>query len=443
MLKYSIYEQILSSLSIICSFGVREEYSDELIKENWIKLQKNYPYLYNYETIEDKSDNIYSDNIPLKYEFQYKGNFMNEYLNEIISFLSKESLKQEKLTQKNSLLAYAKIQVKENQIYTFFSLYTPHSRTDFKSLSFIVTSYLNNFDNISLIYPMESMGQILIEKNLIPKVEERQDLIKKYFNYKQILKIDFTKLKENIKLTKEEEKKMIKNNEIDEQIQIPYLISETIKISKEEMNIIFESCKKNALSVQALFYASYLKASLDLFQSNQTEADVVNFQIIYDQRKHTVHKEKCIGLFAEATYPFLSIDTINKSIIDISKELTQYIKKVTSLENEEFKRYRIECYYIHKELYAINFSLSATNMGKFKILEELSEHIKENFIDYHFLNGLRFPITNDFKKTEIHMYSLFDESCNISMNFPKYVIPSIYIIKLLNKIKENMICLEK
>ena len=97
MLKYSIYEQILSSLSIICSFGVREEYSDELIKENWIKLQKNYPYLYNYETIEDKSDNIYSDNIPLKYEFQYKGNFMNEYLNEIISFLSKESLKQEKL----------------------------------------------------------------------------------------------------------------------------------------------------------------------------------------------------------------------------------------------------------------------------------------------------------------------------------------------------------
>lgn len=115
---------------------------------------------------------------------------------------------------------------------------------------------------------------------------------------------------------------MIKNNEIELQIQIPYLISETIKISKEEMNIIFESCKKNNLSIQALLYASYLKASLDLFQSNQTEADVVNFQIIYDQRKHTVHNEKCIGLFAEATYPFLSIDTINKSIIDISKELT-------------------------------------------------------------------------------------------------------------------------
>lgn len=76
-------------------------------------------------------------------------------------------------------------------------------------------------------------------------------------------------------------------------------------------------------------------------------------------------------------------------------------------------------------------------------MEELSEHIKENFIDYHFLNGLRFPVTNDFKKTEIHMYSLFDESCNISMSFPKYVIPSIYIIKLLNKIKENMINLEK
>lgn len=45
---YSIYETILSSLSVFCSFGVKEDYNDELIKQNWIKLQKIYPYLYDY-----------------------------------------------------------------------------------------------------------------------------------------------------------------------------------------------------------------------------------------------------------------------------------------------------------------------------------------------------------------------------------------------------------
>ena len=48
---YSIHETILNSLSIFCSFGVKEDYIDELIKLNWIKLQKKYPYLYNYTSI--------------------------------------------------------------------------------------------------------------------------------------------------------------------------------------------------------------------------------------------------------------------------------------------------------------------------------------------------------------------------------------------------------
>lgn len=435
MSEYSVYEQILLYLSVFCSFGIKEDYSDELIKENWIKLQRNYPYLYNYENVEDKSDYTYSDNEPIKYELNSKSGVMKDYLNEIISFLSKESLKEERLSQKKSLLAFSKVQIKDIT-YTIFSLYTPHGRTDFKSVSFLVTSFLNNFDNISTIYPMESMGKAIIEKNLLPEVEERQNLIKKYFNYKQTLQIDFSKLKENIHLTKEE--KDIIENEITNNNQAPYLISETIKISKEEMKNISEYCKKNNLSIQALLYAIYLKASLELFQSNKTEADVVNFQIIYDQRKPTVNNEKCIGLFAEGTYPYLKIDAINESILDISKELTQRIRKITSLEDEELKRYRIECYYFHKELYTIQFSLSATNMGKFKVLEDLSDNIKEKFVDYHFLNGLRYPIANDYGKTEIHMYGLFDGSCNISLSFAKHVIPSIYAQKLLNKIKDIM-----
>ena len=40
------------------------------------------------------------------------------------------------------------------------------------------------------------------------------------------------------------------------------------------------------------------------------------------------------------------------------------------------------------------------------------------------------------------MYSLFDQSCNISLSYPKYIISSVYANKLLNKIKEIMLNLE-
>ena len=81
-------------------------------------------------------------------------------------------------------------------------------------------------------------------------------------------------------------------------------------------------------------------------------------------------------------------------------------------------------------------------MGKFKALEDLSKNMKTKFVDFHFLNGLRFPISHNYKKIEIHMYSLFDQSCNISFSYPKYIISSVYINKLLNKIKEIMLNLE-
>ena len=215
------------------------------------------------------------------------------------------------------------------------------------------------------------------------------------------------------------------------------MISETIKYSKEEIQIVIDYCKRNNISIQALLYSVYLKASLLLFQNNINEADIVNFQIIYDQRNATVNNEKCIGLFAEGIYPYIKIeDALNKSILDISKILTNHIRKVNSLDNEEFKRYRIECYYIHKELYTIEFSLSATNMGKFKVLDDLSDNIKKKFVDFHFLNGLRFPISHDYRKIEIHMYSLFDNSCNMSLSFPKNVISSqIFFILSLKSSK--------
>lgn len=430
---YSIYETILSSLSIFCSFGVKEDYIDELIKLNWIKLQKIYPYLYDYTSIVDNNYD-YSNNLPIKIELKDNNN-LDECLIKMISNLSKESIKPEILSQKKSLLAYSKILI-TNTKYTVFSLYIPHSRTDFKSISFIVTSYLNLFDNITTIYPMESLNKIMVEKNLIPEIEERPKLIKKFFNYKQILKFDFSKLNEKILLT-EEEKKIIeneKNNYLN--IKSFYMTSKTLKISKEEIQYIFNICKKDNLSIQGLLYAAYLKASLELFKSNINEADAVNFQIIYDQRKNTVNNEKCIGLFADGTYPCFSLDLLKKSVMEISKDLTNRIRKIKSIDDEEFKRYRLECYHFHKELYTIQFSFSASNMGKFKVLEDLSNNIKEKFIDFYFMGGFRFPLSNNYKDIAIHMFGLFDGSCNISLSYPEFVVPSIFMKKLLQKMKD-------
>ena len=434
---YSIYETILSSLSVFCSFGVKEDYNDELIKQNWIKLQKIYPYLYDYTVIDDKKDD-YSNNLPIKIELKDNYNSLDEYLNKMISILSKQSIEPKLLSQKNSLLAYSKIHINKN-IYTFFSLYTPHSRTDFKSIYFIVTTYLNLFDNITTIYPMESMNKVMVQKNLIPEIEEREDLIKKYFYYKNILKFDYKKLNENIILT-EKEKEIIENDKNSySNSKSFYMTSKTLKISKEEIQYIFNICKKNDLSIQGLLYAAFLKASLELFKSNINEADAVNFQIIYDQRKNTVNNEKCIGLFADGTYPCFSLDLLKKSVMDISKELTIRIRKVKSIDDEEFKRYRLECYHFHKKLYTIQFSLSASNMGKFKVLEDLSNNIKEKFVDFYFMGGYRFPLSNNNGDITIHMFGLFDGSCNISLSYPEHIIPSVYIKKLLEKTKEIML----
>ncbi len=89
---------------------------------------------------------------------------------------------------------------------------------------------------------MESLNTIMVEKNLIPEIEEREELIKKFFNYKQILKFDFSTLNEKIILTEEEkniienEKKNFLNN------KSFYMTSKTVKISKEEIEYILNIC---------------------------------------------------------------------------------------------------------------------------------------------------------------------------------------------------------
>jgi len=432
---YSLYETILSSLSILCSFGIKEDYSDELITENWIKLQKQYPYLYDYTTIVEKGDN-YSTNVPLKYKVIHRNCQVTDYLNELLEFLSKEAIKPEKLSQKCSLLSYAKFEINKTK-YTIFGIFTPHSRTDFQSLTYIATSFLNNFENITTSYPMGSMYPILLEKNLIPKISERQDIIKKFFDYKKTLNINYSKLNKNISLTDIEKESIL--NETKERNTPIYFKSRTIKLTKDEMEKILLYCKNNELSIQALLDAAFLKASLELFQNNIKEVDVVNFQITYNQRKYSVKDEKCIGLFAEGTYPYYPIEWVNNSVVNIAKDLTSDIKKNTYLESEEFKRFRIECYYIHKDLYNIEYTFSASNMGKFECLEDLNENLKKKFVDFYFLGATRMPLPENSRSISIHMFGLFDGSCNISLHFPTITIPTVYMNKLLKRIKEIML----
>lgn len=355
--EYSVYECLLSGLAVLCTFGVKEDYSDELIIEKWINLQKHYPYLHDYKTVNEKVDN-YSDNLPIKYKLNQQSDSITDYFNELMDYLSNKTISPERLSLNNSLLAFSKIQIK-NTKYTLFCLSTSHCRTDFKSLSFLATSFLNSLENVTTLYPSEGMYPALLEKKLIPDISERNEIIEKYFNYKQPLKFDYCKLNENISLTEKE--KILISNELKESDKPIYFKSRMIKFTKEEMEKILLYCKENKLSIQALLDSAYLKASLELFQNNLKDADVVNFQIIYDQRK-TLSKQNdnCVGLFVESTFPYFPIQLINKSSLEIAKELTERIKKTNSIDSEDFKRFRVEYYYIHKELYFIDYTLAAS-----------------------------------------------------------------------------------
>jgi len=306
-----------------------------------------------------------------------------------------------------------------------------------------MNSFLSLIENDKEItYPIESIYPTLVEKNLIPGVEERESLIKKYFNYKCPLNFDYTHIKDNIQLSEKE--KIIYEEELKHHEEPIYFISRTIKYTASEMKKILEFCKKNELSVQALLDSAYLKAGLEFFHSNIEKADVVNFQVIFDHRQSSVGIEKCIGNFPEAAYPYLPINYSKKSVLEIAKALTEKIESLTppnssSLYSDAFNRYRIECYHVSNGEYSINFSFSASNLGRFQCFNELNPDIKKKFIDFTFLAGSQYPLPNTITAVSSHMYGLFDGSCNHTLHFPYAVIYSPYIIKFLGRIKEIML----
>jgi len=429
---YSIYECMLSGMSLLSSFGIRDTYSDELVTEKWINLQKQYPYLHDYSTVTDKGDD-YTDNTPLKVDLRNKDS-IEEGLDELRNHLSSEIIKPDNPYQKKSLLAFAPFTL-QNTNYTLFSLYTPHAKVDFKGLAFIVTTFLNSFEQVVTTYPMDSIYPMLTEKKLIPPMEEREAIIKKFFNYQKVLQFQYNKLREDISLT-EEEKKM---SELESKSNHePIFVSETLKLSPEEMNTLCSYCKQQGLSIQALFSAAYLKASLNLFQNNIEEADVVNFQIIFDQRKYLSTNPKCIGLFPESTHPYFAVELAQQPVLTIAKQLTSYLKKIT-FDSDEFKRFRVECYYIHEKFYPIDFSVGGSNIGQFKALDDLTHSLKEKFVEYTFMAGSRYALPSNLYAIQIHMYSLINGSCNMSLSYPQGNVPKVNVKKLLQRIKEIML----
>ena len=441
---YSPYESMLASYTLIASFAVKGDYSEDDITKCWINLQKQYPYLQDYTTITSKKNEMtnYNNNIPIKFDIK-KETSISDALDEIKDNLSKEIIHSSKAGIKHALLAYSKI-IPCN--ICLFSLYVSHSRTDLKSISFLVTAFLNHLEDITKeieIYSMESIYPTLLDKKLIPEESDRPYINKKFFNYKQPLKFDYMHIKNNIQFTLEE--KAIIEKESKYHNEPIYFISRSIKYTSTEMAKIREFCKNKGLSVQALLDAAYLKSALEFFENNINESDVINFQIIFDHRIASIGKEKCIGNFPEAAYPYLPIEYFSKSIIEIASALTQNIKEISSpnvdssLYSEAFNRYRLECYCGSNEEYKINFSFSTSNLGKFKCLDDLTPNMKNNFIDFKFVAGSQYPIPNNVAYVSSHMYGLFDESANHTMHFPYAVVYTPYVLKFLEHIKELML----
>jgi len=72
-------------------------------------------------------------------------------------------------------------------------------------------------------------------------------------------------------------------------------------------------------------------------------------------------------------------------------------------------------------------------------MEELTDYMKEKFIDYTFMGNSRYPLPDNLYSIQIHMYSLIDGSCNMSLSYPNRNVPRVNVYKLLKKIKEIML----
>ena len=305
-------------------------------------------------------------------------------------------------------------------------------------MTLFIVSFLNHFVDETTTFSMETAYNELREKKAIPTLEEHDEIDKKFVDHRQSIQFDTTKLLSTVKLTPSEKESI--DNELREFIPNG-IVSRTIKLTKEEMNAIKLSAKQHDYSIQALLLSAFTFACKELFESNKEQAEIVSYQIPYDIRRYLNVPKECIGLFSDGIYPNYSLDILDKPIEVLTHEITKYVRTVTSLDSELFKRFRLTVHLAQFDLTQIPYSLSCSNIGDFICFNQLNDKMKQRFVDFHFSGSTRIPIQQTSKGVMIHMYQLFDGSCNISMSFSYSVVPSVHINKTLELIKKALLSL--
>ena len=419
-------------MGIQCSFALDIEYSLSEIQKNWNLFLLKYPYCIDYETtesIELKDNEIYSINLQEKYQCKT----ISEYLDEIIKENSFEVAKTRCFGMKKSSLLTTSIINLNNKKYTLFSMYHCHSKTDFKSIVYFVEEFLSFFDESNSIemkvIPIQSEYSKLLELNCLPSIEKRNQIEKEIqrdiltFNILSLLnKSKFISI-ENQQKAKEEIKEIIPN----------CFISQTLKLSKEETKKLIHYAKQFELSIEAVLLSVMLKSYCECFDINDSNMKTISFMIPFDVRKLFGFDEHCIGIFGEGIYPSYPSSFLDLSINEMSKQLTDYIRSITSFDSNTFDRFRDVIYCGNSSLGNIPYTLSLSNMGRFKVMERVSSSLKQHIVDFHLSGCNRFPCTRQMNSMMIHSYLLFDGTCNLSLSYAYSIIPSIIPEIVLNK----------
>ncbi|EKE40121.1 hypothetical protein ENUP19_0046G0042 [Entamoeba nuttalli] len=430
----STFEQIYQQKGIQCSFALKRNIPKEDIEKCWDKLMKEYPYCCNYE------EEIYSeDNKPLYISIQsYPIHSIQEALDYIIRENSFEVAKTRCFgMKKSSLLIYSYITLNSTQ-YTIFGMYQCHLKTDFKSIVFLVESFLNYSVQIEhQHYPIQTAYSNLIEVNGIPD-DERKEMAE-LFIQRNVIQYDYSKLKDESLITKD---KLLEAQEETNTIIPNCFISKTIKLNQEETTNFIQWCNDNNLSIQATLLAIQLKTYDHLFNKQNKQATTIAFMIPYDIRKFLpkIQKES-IGCFYENIYPSYPYNFLQLSIKEMAEQITQYIKNIDEINHPFFDRFRDAVYCGNTNLLKLPYTTTLTNINSFIVMERLHPLIKKDFIDFHISNCKRIQCNKEMKELIVYSYFLFDGTCNISLSYEYSIIPSIISEEVLKEMYSIIITL--
>ncbi|ELP92573.1 hypothetical protein EIN_073960 [Entamoeba invadens IP1] len=428
-----MYEEIAKNLGMMSVFVLRHVFNEDEINAAYEAFLTDYPYCFDYELPPETklTAEQLSSLKPMKIELQksYEIKTIQTAVDSITREVSIEVAKTRTVgKEKTSLLVYSEICCDKTN-YTIFSLFICHSKTDFKSLTYLMESLLNHlFKTKTPIREFVSEYPHLVENNLL-KVD--REAINKNLP-KCVLQYDFSHIKNADAKTKELEvsqtSKYIQN----------CVVSHTLNLSPEKVAKIISYCKTNNLSVQAFFISVLLKTYDELFEkTNANEADTVAFMIPYDTRKLLPNtKQETIGVMAEALYPLFPLNFLSKSVLEMATELTTYVLSVDSMSTPLFNRFRDGIYNGNFTAGMSPFTISLSNMGGFKVLDRVEKQVLSEVSAIGFSGCNRVVCDPNTKALMTHSYLIADGSCNVSMSFPYTVVPQIIPAQVLARFDE-------